>query len=256
MDLGLQGKKAVVLGGTRGIGRSIVETLAAEGCTVALCARNGDQVAEAVRMLQAGGHQASGAAVDVTDGDGLKAWVESAGREMGGIDILVSNASALAIGNDAGSWRKCFELDVLGAVQAFEAAAPFLQQAASQKGDAAFTAIGSVSGSSASFPNAYGAMKSALNHFVKGVARQWAPQKVRANVIAPGTVFFEGGVWDMIKQGDPRTYETTIQRNPTGRMATPQEIADACVFLSSPRSTFTTGITMLVDGAILEHVQN
>ena len=125
MDLNLKGKKAVILGGTRGIGRAIAETLAGEGCDVAICARNGTQVAEAVMALQGKGVQSTGASVDVTDGTALKTWIATAGEELGGIDILVSNAGAMAQGNDEAAWRQNFVRDVLGAVIAFEAAEPF-----------------------------------------------------------------------------------------------------------------------------------
>src|SRR5205085_12541281 len=107
-----------------------------------------------------------------------------------------------------------------------------------------------VSAAESDRPDAYGAMKAALVHFAKGVAREGAPRKVRCNVVSPGTVFFEGGVWGNVKQGATAFFDTMIKRNPTGRMATPEEIAAATVFLASPRSAFTTGINMVVDGAI------
>ncbi len=134
MDLHLKGKNALVLGGTRGIGRAIAETLAGEGANVGVCARNPDQVAEAVAALKAKGVNATGASVDITDGAALKAWIESAGRALGGVDILVSNAGAMAQGPDPASWESNFKLDVLGAVNAFDAAFPFLEQAAGKNG--------------------------------------------------------------------------------------------------------------------------
>jgi len=93
-------------------------------------------------------------------------------------------------------------------------------------------------------------MKAALIHFAKGIARESAPKRVRCNVVSPGTVFFEGGVWGNVKAAAPDFFEQMIKRNPTGRMATPEEVAAATVFLASPRSAFTTGINMIVDGAI------
>ncbi len=254
MDLNLRGKKVIVLGGTRGIGRKIAETLAGEGCDIGLCARNGDQVAEAVSSMKTFDVKATGASVDIADGAALKSWITDAGNELDGIDILVSNASALAIGADEESWQKGLDIDVLGAVRSFEAAAPFLEASAEKNGDAAFVAIASVSSISAQNPSAYGAVKAALIHYMKGVAKQWASKHVRANVVSPGTVYFEGGVWHMIEQGNPEMFKQTMARNPMGRMATPQDIADAAAFLASPRSSFTTGINMLIDGAISDRV--
>jgi 3-oxoacyl-[acyl-carrier protein] reductase len=143
----------------------------------------------------------------------------------------------------------------MGAVRSFEAARPFLTKAAAAHGDASFTIISSVSAAEAgSGISAYGAMKSALIHYAKGVARETAAQHIRCNVVSPGTVFFEGGVWGNVKAHMPDFFETMIKRNPTGRMATPEEIGSATVFLASPLSAFTTGINMVVDGAISARV--
>jgi len=255
MDLGLSGKKAIVTGSTRGIGRAIVEALAAEGCDVAICARNADQVAAAVgEVAAAHGGKAWGAAVDIAEPASLTRFVEDAGTELGGIDVLVSNASALAIGNTREAWHKGLEIDILGAVGAVDAALPWLKKSAEAHGDAAIIAIGSVSAVSATEPSAYGAVKGALVHYVKGLARQLAGAHVRANVISPGTVYFKGGVWHMIEENMPDMFKSTMARNPMGRMATPQDIANAAAFLASPRSAFTTGINMIVDGALSERV--
>ena len=249
MDLQLKGKTAVVTGATRGIGRAIAEAFADEGANVAICARNADQVADAVKALEKKGVKAFGQAVDISDGPAIKAFVKAAGEALGGIDVLVSNASALVQGNAEDAWKAMFDVDMMGAVRTFEAALPFLEKAG-ERGDAAFIITSSISAAEADNPNCYGAMKAAQIHFAKGVARQYAPKKLRCNVVSPGTVFFEGGVWGNIKQGMPQFFEQMIARNPTGRMATPEEIAAATVFLASPRSAFTTGINMVVDGAI------
>ncbi|WP_332773633.1 SDR family NAD(P)-dependent oxidoreductase [Phenylobacterium sp.] len=254
MDLGLKGKAAVVTGGSRGIGRAIADLLADEGCDVAICARNAGQVAEAVAALQAKGVKAFGQAVDIADGPALKAFVTQAGNELGGIDILVSNASALVQGAGEDEWKAMFDIDVMGAVRSFEAAKPFLEKAGAAKGDAAFIITSSVSAAEATAASSYGAMKAAQIHYAKGLARENAARHIRANVISPGTVFFEGGVWGNVKAGMPQFFDQMIKRNPTGRMATPEEVAAAAVFLASPRSSFTTGINMLVDGAISSRV--
>ena len=254
MDLGLQARNAVVLGGTRGIGQAIAATLAGEGANVAVCARNADQVKSAVAGLQARGVRATGAPVDITDGAALKSWIAKVAGELGGIDLLFSNAGAMAQGGDPASWEQNFRLDVLGAVNAFEAARPFLEASGEKNGDAAFVIISSVSAAQADNAGSYGPIKAALVHMAKGLARQYASKKIRVNVVSPGTVYFKGGVWNMVEQNTPKRYQDTLARNPTGRMATPQEIAKAAVFLASPASSFTTGSNLIVDGAISNRV--
>lgn len=254
MDLQLKGKKALVLGGTRGIGRAIAETLAAEGADVGLCARNSDQVNEAVTALKDKGVRATGASVDIADSKALREWIERTGKELAGIDILVSNAGAMAQGAGEKEWESNFRLDVLGAVNAFDAARPFLERAAVENGDAAFVIISSVSAAEADKASSYGPIKAALIHYAKGLARQHAKRKIRANVVSPGTVYFKGGVWNAVENNAPDYFREMIERNPTGRMATPQEVANAAVFLASPASSFTTGINLVVDGAISRRV--
>lgn len=254
MDLGLKGKTAVVTGGTRGIGRAIADLFADEGANVAICARNPDQIAEAVAALEAKGVKAWGQSVDIADGPALKAFVTQAGETLGGIDVLVSNASALVQGTGEAEWKGMFDIDIMGAVRSFEAAKPFLEKAAAERGDAAFLITSSVSAAEATSASSYGAMKAAQIHYAKGLARENAAKPIRVNVVSPGTVFFEGGVWGNVKAGMPAFFDQMIKRNPTGRMATPEEIAAATVFLASPRSAFTTGINMLVDGAISSRV--
>jgi 3-oxoacyl-[acyl-carrier protein] reductase len=254
MDLGLKGKNAVVLGGTRGIGRAIAETLAREGANVALCARNQVQVDEAAAAIGALGVKAVGGSVDISDHARLAAWIGEAGAGLGGIDILISNASALGVGNSMDAWKSNFNIDVLGAVTSFEAAKPFLLDAAKAKGDAAAVFISSVSAAETDSASAYGAIKAALIHLGKGLAKEHAKHKVRVNVVSPGTIYFKGGVWEMIEQHMPDRYTQAMTRNPMGRMGSPQEIANTAVFLAAPVSSFTTGANVVVDGGITARV--
>ena len=188
--------------------------------------------------------------MDITDGEALKSWIASAGEELGGIDILVSNAGAMAQGNAPEAWKQNFELDVLGAVNAFAAAEPFLGKAAEASGDAAFIIIASVSAAMADRADSYGPVKASLIHMAKGLARENAKRGLRINVVSPGMVFFEGGIWDTVKKNAPDFFAQANARNPTGRCATPQEIANAAVFLASPASSYTTGVNLIVDGAV------
>jgi len=251
MDLGLKGLKAIVTGGTRGIGRAIADTLAAEGCDVAICARNEQAVQDAVAELKKTGVKATGAAVDVADGDALKGWITSAAGELGGLDILVSNVSAFATGGDDGSWKASFDVDLMGTVHAVQAATPMLVE--SEHGSIVVT--GSANAIEAKDLQPYGTMKAALLHVVGGLSYQLAKQGVRANTVTPGPVFFEGGVWDRVKKQAPQYYDSMLENCPTGRMSTPQEIANAAVFLASPAASHISGTNLIVDGAMIVRAQ-
>lgn len=254
MDLKLKGKHAIILGGTRGIGRAIADTLAAEGADVAICARNVEQVESAVSALKGTGVRAFGGSVDITDGPALQTWIGEMATQLGGVDILISNAGAMAQGNDAASWKKNFELDVLGAVNAFDAAEPHLTASAEIQGTSAFVIIASISAAVADMAGSYGPIKASLIHMAKGLARQHAAKGIRTNVVSPGMVYFDGGIWHQVEQNMPDFFKQALARNPTGRCASPQEIADAAVFLASPLSAYTTGSNLIVDGALSNRV--
>lgn len=252
MDLGLKGLKAVVTGGTRGIGRAIVETLAAEGAQVAFCARKPDEVASAKAQMTGRGLQVTGQAVDVGDAAGLAAWVGGAAQAMGGLDIVVANVSALAIGGDEASWQSGFNVDMMGTVRLVNAAMPWLEKSA----HASIVTISSVSGREIDFAaGPYGAFKAAIIHYTQGLANQLACRKIRANTVSPGNTYFPGGVWEQIENGNPTLFKTAMDLNPTGRMGTPQEMANAVAFLASPAASFVTGTNLVVDGALTRGVQ-
>jgi 3-oxoacyl-[acyl-carrier protein] reductase len=252
MDLGLKGAKALVTGGTKGIGRAIAETLASEGANVGICARNQADVDSAVAALKARGVSAHGSSVDVSDGAALKAWVSDMATRLGGIDIVVANVSALAVGQDDESWEKEFATDMMGTVRLVNAAMPYLEKS----GAAAIVTISSVSGREVDFAaGPYGTFKAAIIHYTQGLAYQFAGKGIRANSVSPGNTYFEGGVWNMIKDNNPELYKSALALNPTGRMGTPQEMANAAVFLASRAASFITGTNLVVDGALTRGVQ-
>ena len=252
MDLQLSGRRALVTGGTRGIGRAIVEVLSDEGVAVAFCARDAAEITATEQALAGRPGEVVGSVVDVADATGLAAWVAQSGERLGGIDVVVSNVSALAIPDSEDSWRASFEVDLMGAVRMVGAALPYLE--ASDAGS--IIAVSSVSGREIDFAaGPYGTMKAALIHYVQGLAHQLAGKGIRANTVSPGNTFFAGGVWDQIQQGDPALYATALGLNPTGRMGTPQEMAHAVAFLASPLSSFTSGTNLVVDGALTRGVQ-
>jgi 3-oxoacyl-[acyl-carrier protein] reductase len=252
MDLGLKGLKAIVTGGTKGIGRAIAQTLAAEGADVAFCARNAAEVAQAEKDFAACGVKAIGKALDIGDAPALAAWVAEAGAALGGVDIVVANVSALAIPSDEENWKKGFEIDLMGTVRLVNAAMPLLEKSR----HAAIVTISSVSGREIDFAaGPYGAFKAAIIHYTQGLAYHLAGKGIRANSVSPGNTYFPGGVWNQIEVGNPDLYKMALGLNPTGRMGTPQEMANAVAFLASPAASFITGTNLVVDGALTKGVQ-
>lgn len=251
MDLGLQGAKAIVTGGTRGIGLATARLLIDEGATVATCARSADGVATAVAEL---GDAAWGEAVDVADADSYADWIGRAIDHMGGLDVFIGNVAFTPDADAEARWKAAYDVDLMHCVRGCDAAMPAL--ADSNQG--AVVLVSSVSSVMAELPPeelAYGAMKAALVSYGAQLAQTAAADGVRVNTVSPGPVFFEGGVWDEIRQGDPELYEYALGLPALGRMGDPDEIARTIAFLASPASSFTTGSNIRVDGGTLKHAQ-
>jgi 3-oxoacyl-[acyl-carrier protein] reductase len=247
MDLGLKGLRAVVTGGSKGIGRRAAEIFAEEGASVALCARNADEVKATVAALKSRGVDAFGAAVDVADKAALEGFIADSAAALGGVDILVANVSALAVQDNEEAWQKAFDIDMMHSVRAVNAALPHLEKS----GHPAIVFVSSVSGREVDFTGpAYGAFKAALVHYAQRLAHQLAPKMIRVNAVSPGNTYFEGGVWHNIEKNLPDLFSQALALNPTGRMATPEEIGRGIVFLASPASSFTTGTNLVIDGAL------
>ena len=252
MDLQLAGLKALVTGGTRGIGRAVVETLLQEGASVAFCARSRDAVVAAEGELSGGAGEVIGSTLDVADNAGLTAWVTESAKRLGGIDIVVANVSAMSTPDTEENWAKSVEVDLMGTVRLVNAALPYLEGSDS----ASIVTVSSVSGREIDFfAGPYGAIKAAVVHYTQGLAYRLAAKGIRANTVSPGNTFFEGGSWDDAKRNRPEMYAATLALIPAGRMGTAQEMARSVAFLASPASSFTSGTNLVVDGALTRGVQ-
>ncbi len=250
MDLGLNGRKALVTAASRGIGLAIAQSLADQGCDVAICARGEGGLESARKDLEARGVVVFTKAVNVADADAFKQFIGEAGEALAGLDIFISNASGGA-GPGEKAWQAGFDVDVMGAVRGVEASMPFLSQS-----DAASVIF--ISSTAAleylGIPQAYNAMKAALIAHASDLSQALAPKGVRVNVVSPGPIYFEGGNWEMIKQAMPAIYEAALGQCAIGRMGTPEEVARAVVFLASPAASLITGANLVTDGGFTKRV--
>lgn len=247
MDLELQGTNCVVIGGSRGIGRSIALGLAAEGANVAICARNPEHLDAARAEIASAGVRAFAHACDVADPAALSGFLEAARAALGSVDVLVHNASALAIGPALDDWEASLKVDLMAAVLASEQVMPWMEE----QGGGAILFVASISGLEADPAPDFGytAAKAALIAHAKKLAVMQAPRGIRVNAIAPGSIEFPGGIWSMIREGQPEIYQSVRASIPWERLGTPEEVADVAVFLVSPRAAWVAGECVSVDGA-------
>ncbi len=245
MELGLKGRRVVVAGGSKGIGRAIALEFAAEGAAVSICAR-GVEALEATKadMARFGGvvHAAS---CDLSDNAAIQAYIPAAAAALGGIDILINNASGFGKSDDEQSWDLSLTVDVLATVRGSREALPFLEQGR----DPAIINIASGAGINPAVRNAaYGASKAAVIHYTKTQAATLARKGIRVNCIAPGSVEFPGGSWEKRKTDAPALYDRILNAIPAGRLGRPEEIARVVVFLASPMANWVTAQVMQVNG--------
>ena len=244
MDLGLAGKNVIVTGASRGIGRATALEFANEGANVAICARGQAALASTRAELEARGVTVFTATCDVADAASLKSFLSGANEALGGVDVLVNNPSGFGITDDEAGWEASFNVDLMATVRATWQVVPWMEA----RGGGSIVHISSVSGLESGWPPAYNAVKAGLVAHAKTAAAQLAPQGIRVNTIAPGSIEFAGGFWEMIKEQNRDMYDAVLASIPSGRMGTPEEVAAAVVFVASPKALWVSGAMLSVDG--------
>jgi 3-oxoacyl-[acyl-carrier protein] reductase len=245
MDLKLRGKRVVVAGGSKGIGRSIALGFAGAGASVSICARGQAGLDKASGEITKLGAKAHAAVCDLRDKGSIETYIAAAADSLGGVDILVNNASGFGQTDDEAGWSRGLDIDIMATVRASHAAIPFIEKA----GGGAILNISSISGYRASTRSApYAAVKAALINYTMSQALMLAPKKIRVNAIAPGSIEFPGGMWEERKASNPQLYNAILRSIPWGRLGHPEEIANAALFLCSDAASWVTGQTLNVDG--------
>lgn len=244
MEISFKGKKVLVAGGSRGIGRSIALAFAASGADVAICARSAGSLKAAEADLKPHGTKIVTMACDLGVEAQVTRFVTEAAAALAGIDVLVNNASGFGMTDDEDGWEASIGVDLLATVRATHAALPFLEK--SQGNIINVSSISGLKGVSRSLP--YAAVKAAVMNYTMGQGVALAGKRIRVNAIAPGSIEFPGGTWEDRKTSDPDLYNRVLRSIPWGRMGAPDEIASVALFLASDMARWITGQTIVVDG--------
>ncbi len=247
MSFDFTGKRAVICGGSRGIGRSIALGFAQAGAAVSICARGADTLETTRTEIAKSGHPAHAGVCDLANADAISAYIANAAKALGGIDILVNNASGIGMSDDEAGWAASVAVDMMAIVRATHAALPYLK---GSKGNVLNTSSISALRTSARTPP-YAAIKAAVIHYTSTQAAMYARDGIRVNGVAPGSIEFPGGSWEKRKSDNPNLYNAILRSIPFGRLGHPEEVANVVLFLASPLASWITGQTIVVDGGQL-----
>lgn len=244
VDFAIKGYKVIVTGGSRGIGRGLAEAFARQGASVSICGRDPESLAETHAMLAAIGPTHS-QVCDLADGAAITAYVDAAAEAMGGLDVLVNNASAFGRADTDEGWQAAFGVDIMATMRASRAALPWLRK--SRNPSYVHISSSVINKASVKAP-AYGAMKAALVHYSKTQAKTLAAEGIRVNTVGPGSTTAPGHFFEERRANNDPAFLKVLETIPAGRLGTPEEIADVVMFFASPAARWVTGQTVIADG--------
>ena len=244
MELGLKGKKVIITGASKGIGKAIALAMGSEGANLAICARGEKPLNDTAAELGAKDVEIFSQVCDVGEKESLENFLDKSYENLGGVDVLINNTSGFGLTDDEQGWNTGFNIDIMASVRATQKVAPWMRSA----GSGNIIHISSISGLEAGSPPAYAAVKAALINHAKTMAQELAPDNIRVNCVAPGSIWVEGGFWNVVKENNPEMYNGVLQNIPFERLGTPEEVANVVVFLASERASWVSGSTIVVDG--------
>ena len=245
MEFGLNGKGVIITGGSRGIGFAIADAFAAEGANISICGRTESSLNRAEDKLAAHNGIVHAAICDVGDASSLESYINTAEQALGGLNVLVNNPSGFGRTDDEDGWQKSIDVDLMATLRGSWQAIPMLERS----GGGAIIHISTISALTESMRTPpYGAIKAAVNHYTVTQAKSLAKRAIRVNAICPGSIYFEGGVWDDAKKNNRALYDSIQTSIPSGRFGSPEEIATVAVFLGSDAGRWITGQAIAVDG--------
>jgi len=244
MELGLNGKRVIITGASKGIGKAVAVSMGAEGAHLALCARGKESLEETHAELKKQGVTVFSEICDVGEKEQLENFLQNSVDSLGGVDVLINNTSGFGLTDDEQGWKISFDVDLMASVRATQTVVPWLESA----GGGSVIHVSSISGMEAGSPPAYAAVKAALINHAKTMAQELAPKNIRVNCVAPGSIRIDGGFWNIVKDNNPDMYEGVLSSIPFGRLGTAQEVADVITFLASGRASWVSGTTVVVDG--------